>query len=386
MPDAADRLRTVVVVSELGLGGAERQTLDLLGRLRGTPWAPVGVICLSANTGRLGEAVRALGYPLDIVPRLSGFDVGRIVSLHRLLRRHAADVVHAINWFASGYAVLARPRGARVIGSIRNSHLPAQPLRRLALTRLVGRADGILVNSERGRQLVMDACRVPASRIALVPNGIDVDRLRDGAVPGSLRHELGIPAASPVVLYLGRNARVKNIPRLLAVVGLLLQANADVRIVLAGDGLGAELVQDTPLAAEMRLFCLGPRDDAPSLLSDADVLVLTSDNEGMPNVVLEALVSGLPVVATDVGDIARMLPEGCGLLTPGDAAILASAVLHVIADAPRYRRAVEAQAPALAATLSSEAMARNTIDVWRRTARRPDRPNAELLTPLDPVR
>jgi glycosyltransferase involved in cell wall biosynthesis len=291
-------------------------------------------------------------------------------------------VIHAVNWFASGYAVLARPRGARVISSIRNSHLPANALRRLALTRLVRRADGVLVNSERGRQLVMDACKVPAGRIALVPNGIDVDRLHRSAIPGSLRRELGIPAAAPLVLYVGRNARVKNIPRLLAVVGLLLQASADVRMVLAGDGLGPELVAGTPLAAEKRLFCLGPRGDVPSLLNDATVLVLTSDNEGMPNVVLEALASGLPVVATDVGDLACMLPHDCGALVPGDAAALSAAILCVLADASAYRRAAERHAASMAATWSSEAMASRTIDVWRGVARpvNPPEPHLALLT------
>jgi glycosyltransferase involved in cell wall biosynthesis len=372
--------RVVVVVSELGFGGAERQTLDLLGQLRGTPWAPVAVVCLSANASRHGAAVEALGYPLAIVPRVSGFDVARIVALRRLLRQHAADVIHAINWFASGYAVLARPRGSRVISSIRNSHLPAGALHRFALTRLIGRSDGVLVNSERGQQLVMDACGVPASRITLVPNGIDVDRLQQSAAAGAVRQELGIPAASPLVLYVGRNARVKNIPRLLEVVRLLLQADEDVRIVLAGDGLDRDLVAGTPLAAESRLFCLGPRTDVPSLLRDASVLVLTSDNEGMPNVVLEALASAVPVVATDVGDLARMLPAECGSLVPREAAPLAAAVLKVIADAATYRRAAEAHAVTIAARHSCRAMASRTVDVWKAVARRVDQPVGHLAS------
>ena len=108
-------------------------------------------------------------------------------------------MVHAVNWFASGYAVLAKPRGARVVSSIRNSHLPAGALRRMALTRLVRRSDGVLVNSERGRQLVMDACRMPAARITLVPNGVDVDRLRAARLPARSVASCGIPAAAPVV-------------------------------------------------------------------------------------------------------------------------------------------------------------------------------------------
>jgi glycosyltransferase involved in cell wall biosynthesis len=384
MTRPGEPMRVVVVVSQLSLGGAERQTLELLRQLRGTPWAPVGMICLSTNTTPYGDMVRALGYPLSIVERTSGFDVGRAVALYRLLRRDAADVVHAINWFASGYSVLAKPRGARVVSSIRNSHLPVGLARRFALTRLVRRSDGVLVNSERGRQLVMHECKLPSARIALVPNGIDVDRLKSAAIPGAFRQELNIPADAPVVAYVGRNARVKNIPRLLGVVRVLLQTSPDVRIVLAGEGLDSSLVAGTDLAAAPRLSCLGPRRDVPSLLRDATVLVLTSDNEGMPNVVLEALAAGVPVVATDVGDLAEMVPQGCGTLVAPDTEALASAVLRMIADAPRYRRAVEQHAASLATSFSSQAMAARTVDVWRAVARRATEPMADLaVNPLD---
>lgn len=386
MAEPGDRVRVVVVVSQLSFGGAERQTLDLLRQLRGTSWAPVRVICLSANASPHGDAVRALGYPLSIVHRASRFDLGRSLALHRLLRRDAADVVHAVNWFASGYAVLAKPRGARVISSIRNSHLPVGRVRRFALTRLIRRSDGVLVNSDRGRQLVVQTCKVAPARVSLVPNGIDVDRLRSAAPAGEFRQELGIPADAPVVAYVGRNARVKNIPRLLGVVRSLLQASPDVRIVLAGEGLDPRLVEGTDLANVSRLSCLGPRRDIPSLLRDVTVLVLTSDNEGMPNVVLEALASGVPVVATDVGDLAHMLPPSCGALVPPDVGQLSSAVLRVIADAPAYRRAAEQHAASIAATYSSQAMANRTIDVWRALALRVNQPGADLLTnPLDPV-
>ena len=385
MRDGQRPTRVVVVVSHLGLGGAERQTLDLLRALRGSAWAPVGVVCLSDKSEAHGAAIQALGYPLSIVSRSRGFEVGRIVQLHRLLRAQAADVIHAINWFASGYAILARPRGARVISSIRNSHLPAGTLRRLMLPRLVRRSDGVLVNSERGRQFVRDACRVPGERIALVPNGIDVQRLQGRGAPGAVRRELGIPEAAPVVLYVGRNARVKNIPLLLGVVSSLLASAADVRFVLAGDGLGPDLVAGTPLAAERRLFCLGPRSDVPSLLGDATVLVLTSDNEGMPNVVLEALACRLPVVATDVGDIARMLPDTCGVLVPGDVGALSAALLQVIARAPAYRRAAGEYAVTIADTFSSQAMATRTVDLWRRVTQDVVQTATRLATPLDRV-
>ena len=238
-------MRVVVVVSHLGLGGAERQTLELLRQLRGTEWAPVRVICLSTNVSPYGETVRELGYPLSIVPRSGGFDFGRCLALHRLLRQDFADVVHAVNWFASGYCVLAKPQRARVVTSIRNSHLPAGIVHRSMLPLLIRRAAGVLVNSERGRELVVQICKVPPGRVSLVRNGVDVDLLRNAAIPGAFRRELGIPTESPVVAYVGRNARVKNIPRLLSVRGLL-RANPDVEIVLAGEGLDPSGRGDRP--------------------------------------------------------------------------------------------------------------------------------------------
>ena len=358
-------MRVVVVAAHLGFGGAERQTLELLRQLRGTKWAPVRVICLSTSVDPYGEAVRELGYPLSIIHRRGGFDLGRCLELRRLLQQDEADVVHAVNWFASGYSVLARTRRARIISTIRNSHLPAGILRRSLLPLLIRRAAGVLVNSERGRQLLMRTCKVPPDRITLVPNGIDVDLLRNTAIPGTFRRELHIPADAPVVAYIGRNARVKNIPRLLHVARQVLRMNPDVQIVLAGEGLDPRLVAGSDLARVPRLHCLGPRDDIPSVLCDATLLLLTSDSEGLPNVVLEALGSGVPVVATAVGDLAHILPERCGALVAPDTEQLVSAVQRVIADAPAYRRAAEQHAAHLRVTHTVQKMAARTVDVWR---------------------
>ena len=155
---------------------------------------------------------------------------------------------------------------------------------------------------------------------------------------------------------------------------------------LTGEGLDPSLVAGTDLARVSRMHCLGPRDDIPSLLSDATVLILTSDNEGMPNVVLEALASGVPVVATDVGDLSDMVPKGCGALVPPNTDQLVAAILRVLADAPAYRRAAAQHAASFEATYSFQAMASKTVDVWRACALGEDQRKAELVTePLDPV-
>ena len=91
----------------------------------------------------------------------------------------------------------------------------------------------------------------------------------------------------------------------------------------------------------------------------------------MPNVVLEALAAGVPVVATAVGDLAQMLPERCGVLVPCDTEPLVAAVQRVIADAPAFARAVEGSSAHLRTTHSVEAMARGTVAVWRNAVTMP---------------
>ena len=205
--------------------------------------------------------------------------------------------------------------------------------------------------------------------MTLVANGVDLERVRRTGVPGVYRRELHIPQEAPLVAYVGRNARVKNIPRLLDVARRLLASHPDVHIVIAGAGLDHVVVMGTELERASRFHCVGSRRDIASLLCDADVLILTSDSEGTPNVVLEGLAAGVPVVATAVGDLPSVLPPGCGILVPPDSDLLAAAVLRVLACGPAYRRAVELQADHIASTYSMAAMVSETTAVWGVAAR-----------------
>jgi glycosyltransferase involved in cell wall biosynthesis len=145
----------------------------------------------------------------------------------------------------------------------------------------------------------------------------------------------------------------------------------DAHAVLVGGGLG-QRDHDALLAScpPDRTHFLGPRDDVPSLLSQADVLVLTSNSEGAPNVVLEALALGTPVVSTDVGDVPRMVGHGrtgC-VVGNGEPAELAAAVRGVLNDRARFRESVRADLPRLEREYSLNAMITGTVDLWKEIA------------------
>ena len=351
-------------MSQLGYGGAEHQTLELLKALKGTEWAPARVICLSQILTPHDATIQALGYPLTVIPRAGTFDLRRCLSLHRHLRRDRIRIVHAVNWLAAAYSLLAAPRGSFVVTSIRNSHMPVGRARRFLLRRLLRKSRAILVNSERGRQLVINECHISGDRVTMVPNGVDVERVRQAGVTGSFRRELGISAEAPLVAYVGRNARVKNIPRLLSVAHRVLANHREVRFVIAGEGLDRRVLAGTDLEHESRVHCVGTRRDIPSLLSDATLLLLTSDSEGMPNVVLEALAAGVPVVAPAVGDLPDIVPPQCGALVAPHSEELAGAVLTVLSDVSSYRRALATHADQFAQRFSLETMVSRTIALW----------------------
>jgi glycosyltransferase involved in cell wall biosynthesis len=228
-----------------------------------------------------------------------------------------------------------------------------------------------LANSHRGAEFIRKKFRVPDGRIRVIPNGIDFDGLRGRARESSYRAMLKIPQAAPLVAYVGKNSRVKNIPRFLAMWERVSAALPDAHAALVGGGLG-ERDRDALLGTcpPDRTHFLGPRDDVPSLLAQTDVLVLTSNSEGAPNVVLEALALGTPVVSTDVGDVARMFVHGRAgfVVESGEPAALAAAVREVLTHRARFRECVRADLPRLERAYSLDAMIKGTVELWKEIA------------------
>jgi glycosyltransferase involved in cell wall biosynthesis len=275
---------------------------------------------------------------------------------------------------ASGYTFLAC-RGLHKVGmlpTIRGTVVAPGPFRWLIYRWMFRACPRALANSHRGAEFIRQKFRVPDARIRVVPNGIDFDGLRRRAPESSYRAMLQIPQAAPLVAYVGKNSRVKNVPRFLATWEAVSAVVPDAHAVLVGGGLGqgdrTALLGPCP---PTRTHFLGPRDDVPSLLSEADVLVLTSNSEGSPNVVLESLALGTPVVSTDVGDVSRMVVHGKTgfVVESGESPELAAAVRRALADRAGFRESVRADLPRLEREYSLDAMITGTVELWKELAK-----------------
>jgi glycosyltransferase involved in cell wall biosynthesis len=210
---------------------------------------------------------------------------------------------------------------------------------------------------------------VPRARIHQVDNAIELPRPVDDAVVRSLRHELGLTGAEFVYGAVSRLSPEKNLGQLLEAFATVVPRAPDARLLVVGDGDQRDALEakcrQLSLTGQVRFA--GNRSDMDPMYRLLDCLVLPSLNEGMPLVVLEAMARELPVVASAVGDVPRLLQRAdlARLVPRDDAAALAAAMWSVLLrperrDVAAARYVLGHHAPA--------AMAERYIDIYRRLA------------------
>ncbi|MBS0437039.1 MAG: glycosyltransferase [Proteobacteria bacterium] len=284
-----------------------------------------------------GVDVEAFSYrSLPVLGRpLNGWLASR--ALTPRVARFAPDVLVGYWVYPDGFAAVetARRLGKPCVVGALGSDIHVRSGSNAWLTRhTIERADALVVVSEAMARSAQAQFGAPAERVHTIVNGFNrsVFRLQDRQ---QARAALGLPATGRLVVYVGRFVEAKGLIELLDAFAQLSAEDADVRLALIGDGVMA-----AQLPALVRERGLGERVLLPGgmeplqvarWISAADLLTLPSWSEGYPNVVVEALACGTPVVATDVGGTREILREGRGLLVPPrDAVALRGALAEAL--------------------------------------------------------
>ena len=329
-----------LAITELDLGGAERALAALATGLDRRRWRPT-VVALGPE-GELAAPIRAAGIEvrcLDVDPRRPGRAILRLASA---LRAIAPALVQSFLFHANLAARLASPFAGRpwVVGGLRVAE--RQRLWHLTIDRRTNRlATGSVCVSAGVERFARKIVKLPADRLCVIPNGVDPAPF-DRAIP-TARASLGVPESAPLALFVGRLDPQKGLAILLDAAEIVSRMRPDWHLALVGSGPeGGALRARTNAhpALSDRVHWLGRRDDVPGLLKTADLLVLPSLWEGMPNVVLEAMAAGRAVVGTEVeGTEDLVIPGRNGWLVPtGDAKALAVALLDAASDPGRLAR------------------------------------------------
>jgi len=330
-------MRILHVVSRSQRRGAELAALELADEL-----------------DRLGHRNRvvALGPAFDggQVPGLAPLGTARADGprdlaagawrLRRMLAAEPVDVVLAHGGWPAAVAALAVRRSGPVLVWQRILGFPDRTwdgARRRAWAAVARRVDAAVALSE---DHVTELRRLGyGGPVWVIPNFRNPDRFRHLDRPTAarrLRAELGIADGTSVVGFVGHLARQKRPDRALEVVARLLAEGCATHLVMAGTGpLRADL---EALAARLGMTgsvtFLGQRDDVEWVMAGLDVMVLTSEAEGIPGVAIEALMAGCPVVTVPVGSVGEVVDDGrTGLVVDGDdPAVMAPAVARLLAD------------------------------------------------------
>ena len=341
----AGRLRVAMLTQRYipFTGGAEKQLSAVLQRLPDLG-IDATVITRRHDDSPLQDKVN--GIPVHRIavrgPRVLA-SIDYTVQALRLLRKFGPDVVHAHELLspsttAVAYKALTRtPVAAKVLrgGSLGDIAVLQRSLTgRLRLARLMQRIDAFsVISGEIDAELAHQG--VPAHRRHFIPNGVDLARFQPANPErkAALRQRLGLPTG-PIALFAGRLEAEKRIDRLVALWPKLRAAVPSATLVVAGAGGLAEALIG---AAVEGVRIVGPQSDLCDWYAAADVFVLPSEAEGLSNAMLEALATGLPCVATNVGAAPDLLSDGLGILVDvDDDAALVAALVATLQGLPNH--------------------------------------------------
>jgi glycosyltransferase involved in cell wall biosynthesis len=365
-------MKVLHIISSGGMYGAEAVILNLSRTLnKGDHKSVLGIFSNSSQPNlQLYEIAVAERIEAHTIPCLGQIDRAVPAAIREIVHRTNADVVHAHGYKADIYVYLAMRGSPTPIVSTCHTWYDNDVMVRLygALDRFVLRSySGIVAVSEEVKQRLVNA-GVPENRIRLIWNGIDLKPFTRAA--SSQPDQSGRDRPLKVGLV-GRLSPEKGVDLFLrAAVGVLAELPMT-QFAIVGDGPDRSkletLIEELGIGENASL--LGRNDSMPSFYASLDLLVSSSRQEGLPIALLEAMASGLPLVATAVGAVPSVVQNGrTGLLVPAaDIQKLTAAIVSLLQD-PASRRTYGATARALVTDeYSSERMTKEYLQLYVQT-------------------
>lgn len=344
------RPRILILVTQYELAGAQKAAISQAQYLH-TQGYPVTLCFFYDYSGGLSGLRKRVSFPvinLEARPQRFG-KLGQFAGtlraslrLLQLLRHQQIQVILTFTHYSNVLGIpLAWLAGVPVrISGQRNtlSLFPAWFWRIDAAIANSALTSVMVAVSEETRRFSIDVERIRTEKLVVIPNGVDVaafDRTHWAASEReSLRTQFGIPADAPLILTVARLFAQKGHRYLLDAALHVWQRHPQAHFVWvgAGDLHDALTKQIIAAGAQDRIHLAGRRSDVPYLLASADLFVLPSVSEGMPNVILEAMAASLPIVATAVDGTRELIQDGVTgrLVPPRDSAALATAISDML--------------------------------------------------------
>lgn len=360
-------MRILLLTTGLKLGGAEQQVAALARQFSALGHAVAVASLAQGQDVALHESVTVLPLEMRKTPQSMARALWR---LRAFIHQWQPDIIHAHMIHANLFGRMLGAISSAAPPVICTAHSAREGGRlRMLAYRLTDRWSQLTTHvSPQGRQAMIAAGAVPASRIRVMPNGIDTAQFRPDADQRlRTRAALGLQESTRLLINVGRLVKEKAQGTLIDAFARLTP-DLDARLLIVGEGpLRGSLdqrIRDHQLTKRVHL--IGARQDIPALLNAADLFVLSSGIEGMPLALGEALACELPVVATDAAGVAELMGE-CGEIVPrGDSAALAAAMRRALDAGHGNANKQAARRARIVSNFSLEAVALQWLDCYAR--------------------
>ena len=342
-------VRTLLhVFPGFGPGGAQMRFASVANHL-GPTYRHL-VVAMNGATEALSLLAPELKVELLSIPVQIGNSWRNLKVFTKTLRRLQPDLLVTSNWGSIEWAIAnwaAWLPHLHLEDGFSGDEAERQFSRRVWARRLVLRRSIVVVPSRTLYRIARDVWRLPASRLLYVPNGVDCDRFTATGDPAD-RAGAGIPDCDvPLVGTVARLSPEKNLHRLIDAFAMVRREERRALLVIVGDGPERDGLTDHVRAKGLGSFVVftGKCPNPERLLPFFSVFALSSDTEQMPLSVLEAMAAGVPIAATDVGDVRDMLSEqNQDFVVEKDIGMLASAIARLLDEPDRARRVGAANA------------------------------------------
>jgi glycosyltransferase involved in cell wall biosynthesis len=356
-------IRVAIVIDSLQTGGAQKLVSAFVANAADYDIDPVVINLRKAASPGIVRAIQSAGVKVITVPSTSLFGLKRFGWLLKYFKDSKVDIVHThllyANILGSTAAYLSK---VPVVSTLHSTQFEKGGRPRFFLTLLEdiclrNFADRILAVGEK---VAAAHCKhYPGRSVDVIPNGIPKPKFPSAQERERLRREMTGDGSDSVVITVGRFTGAKGYEDMIEAFHLLRERAANPKLMMVGAGPIVERIKNQieDLNLKQSVILTGEREDVPQLLALSDVFASSSHREGLPLAVLEAMMAGLPVVATSVGDIPNVVTKETGVVIPPHHPELLADALEDLLKNPQKRHAMGQAA-------YQRAMKEYSVEVW----------------------
>jgi glycosyltransferase involved in cell wall biosynthesis len=376
-------MRVLQLISSSGFYGADNVIIELSKKLSRASFFPVVGVFNNLRNPHLevAEAAKQYNLPVAVFPCKGKLDFRTILLLRRYLEENQIDIIHTHGYKSNLYA-LAASCGRR-LPRVATCHnwLGDDPKMKLYARMdkfFLDCFDRVIAVSDTVEREIL-RCKISSEKVMTIGNGVEIEKFDKPQNLNGIRREFGIEEGCKVIGTVGRLSEEKGHQHFLKAAEKVLQKYRKIVFLIVGDGplrqrLEAASTQTAKKICaksgcpQVHFIFTGVRTDMPAVYSLLDVFVLPSLTEGLPMVLLEAMASRRPVVATTVGAVPMVIEQDRSglLIRPADADALAEAILSLLGDPQKAGRLAGCARRRVQEEFSSGKMAEKYMDVYRK--------------------